>query len=57
MMEGVVLDAASAADLTEVLTSLDVVQQKLDSILAGQTVQTGVVLGVMVIIVLAVMFR
>ena len=57
MEDAVVQVIESSIDLTPVLKSMEVLQGQLDTIEAAVFVLCGVVLGVMVVYVLAVMFR
>lgn len=57
MEDAVVQVIESSIDLTPVLESMEVLQGQLDTIEAAVFVLCGVVLGVMVVYVLAVMFR
>ena len=58
-MTGAVMDEAmiTSADLTSVLEELERLREQLQLITAGQLCLIGVLLGVIIIIVLAVMFR
>ena len=47
----------SSVDLTPVLEAMEQLREQLETVAAGQLVLAGVVLGVMVIVVLAVMFK
>lgn len=57
MEEAVVEVLETGTDLTPVLDLLGQIQIQLEEIAQGQMVLCGIVLGVMVIVVLAVMFR
>lgn len=56
MEEGIVY-VESSTDLTPVLEAMEQLREQLETIAAGELALTGVVLGVMVIVVLAVMFK
>ena len=56
MEEGIVY-LESSTDLTPVLEAKETLREQLETIAAGELALTGVVLGVMVIVVLAVMFK
>ena len=47
----------SSVDLTPALEVMEQMREQLETIAAGQQVLIGVMLGVMVVLVLAVMFR
>lgn len=56
MEEGIVY-VESSTDLTPVLEAMETVREQLESIAAGQAAPIGVLLGVMIVLVLAVMFQ
>lgn len=56
MEEGIVY-VESSTDLTPVLEAMETVREQLESIAAGQAALIGVLLGVMIVLVLAVMFQ
>lgn len=56
MEEGIVY-VESSTDLTPVLEAMETLREQLESIAAGQAALIGVLLGVMIVVVLAVMFQ
>lgn len=56
MEEGIVY-VESSTDLTPVLEAMEMVREQLESIAACQSALIGVLLGVMIVLVLAVMFQ
>lgn len=57
MEEPVVEVIEAATDLTPVLDAMEQLREQLEVVAQGQMVLCGILLGVMVVIVLAVMFR
>lgn len=57
MEEPVVEVIEAATDLTPVLDAMEQLRGQLEVVAQGQMVLCGILLGVMVVIVLAVMFR
>ena len=56
-VSGDVVYLESSTDLTPVTEAMEEIRVELETVASGQMVLTGVMLGVMVILVLAVMFK
>lgn len=56
MEEGIVY-LESSTDLTPVLEAMETLREQLETIAAGELALIGVLLGVMIVVVLAVMFQ